>query len=490
MSLLSRHLLRTHAGPFAFALGAVTAIMLLNQIAKRLGDLLGKGLPLGVIVEVFALSIPFILALSFPIAVLIAVLFSMSRLAGDREITALSAGGVSLWRVLRPLLVAGAVLTAVAFAFNDQVLPRSNHRLRTLYSDIWRKKPTFVLQEQVINEVQRGQFFLRAATIDRATYALHDVTIYDLANQDRKRVIYADSGYLTQTEDQADLHLTLFSGIMHEFDRSDPKMFQQVAFTRDLIRVRGVGNELRRTLVDPYKSDREMGICEMEESIQRARRDGTIAARRAVAVRVNGLRALVGLAEVPADTVLPPPHHSLYCAALTRWAAWLLPPKLEAQEPQRPRADSATRFVKPTILPRVSRPVASSPTLRATELRTYTDRARQSEVSVAHFLVEVHKKYVISIACFVFVLIGVPIAIRFPGGGLGLVLGIGFVITGFYYIVLIAGESLADRLDAPPTILWTANLLFGAAGLVLLQRSRAAARPRRLAWFRLRGRRP
>ena len=91
MSLLSRYLTRLHAGPFAFALGAVTGVMLLNQIAKRIGDLLGKGLPWSVIVEVFTLSLPFILALSFPIAVLVAVLFAVSRLAGDSEITALRA---------------------------------------------------------------------------------------------------------------------------------------------------------------------------------------------------------------------------------------------------------------------------------------------------------------------------------------------------------------------------------------------------------------
>lgn len=484
MSLLSRYLIRIHAGPFAFALAAVTGIMLLNQIAKRIGDLLGKGLPVGVIVEVFALSVPFILALSFPIAVLVAVLFSVSRLAGDNEITALRAGGVSLWRILRPLLAAGAVLTLVAFAFNDQVLPRSNHRLRTLYSDISKKKPTFGLQEQVINEVRPGQFFLRATTIDRASYALHDVTIYDLAN-DRKRVIYADSGYLSQTEDQQDLNLTLFSGVMHEFDHANPKMFQQVAFARDLVRIRGVGNELRRTLVDPYKSDREMSICEMEQSIDAARREGVQADRRAAAVQLNGLRSLVGLADLPPDTTPPPRRRSAYCAALERWAAWLLPPKLQAQQPPRPTYDSLPRLVKPAVAPRVQRG-SSSPSLRASELRAYQDRSRQSDVRAVSFLVEVHKKYVISVACIVFVLVGVPTAIRFPRGGLGLVLGVGFVITGFYYIVLIAGESLANRLVAPPAILWTANVLFAIAGLVLLYRSRTAVRPRRFGRRRAR----
>ena len=53
--------------------------------------------------------------------------------------------------------------------FNDQVLPRSNHRLRTLQTDIARKKPTFALREQVINEVMPGKLFLRTSHIDEAT---------------------------------------------------------------------------------------------------------------------------------------------------------------------------------------------------------------------------------------------------------------------------------------------------------------------------------
>jgi lipopolysaccharide export system permease protein len=132
MSILSRYLIRLHVVPFVFALGALTGLMLLNQIAKRFGDLAGKGLPWGVIIEVFALSVPFIVAMTLPMAVLVAVLYASTRLAADSEVTALRAGGISLWRILRPLLLAGGVLTLLAFAFSDHVLPRTNHRLRTL----------------------------------------------------------------------------------------------------------------------------------------------------------------------------------------------------------------------------------------------------------------------------------------------------------------------------------------------------------------------
>src|SRR3989454_3503932 len=87
---LSRYLLRQHVAPLGFALAALTALMLVNTMAKQLSALLGKGLPTGVIVEVFVLSIPFIVAVTLPMAVLVAVLHVFTRLAADNEITARS----------------------------------------------------------------------------------------------------------------------------------------------------------------------------------------------------------------------------------------------------------------------------------------------------------------------------------------------------------------------------------------------------------------
>ncbi|MBI4420486.1 MAG: LptF/LptG family permease, partial [Gemmatimonadetes bacterium] len=331
MRILTRYLVRQHALPFVFALSATTSIMLLNQIAKRFGDLVGKGLPWNVITEVFALSVPFIVAMTLPMAVLVAVLYTMSRLSSDNELTALKANGISLGQILRPLLVAAAGVWVAAFLFSDHVLPRSNHRLRTLLMDIARKKPTFALKEQVVNEVARSQYFLRAGRIDQSTFQLRDVTLYDLFDQERSRVVYADSGYMAVTENQEDLYLTLFDGTMHEFNRYDPKIFQQMHFRREVVRVRGVSNELDRSGTDTFKGDREMGLCEMEGVITAARREQWVSERRAEAVQLSDLRALVGLAPLTTDTTPPFSRRSLYCRVLGRFAGWLLPSEVRAQ---------------------------------------------------------------------------------------------------------------------------------------------------------------
>ena len=403
---------------------------------------------------------------------------------GDNELTALKANGVSLWRILQPLLVAAAGIAVVAFLFSDHVLPRSNHRLRTLLQDISRKKPTFALKEQVVNEVQRAQFFLRAGRIDQSTFRLGDVTIYDLTDQERDRVIYADSGYMGFSPNQQDLRLTLYDGTMHEFGRYDPKIFQQIAFRRDVIRVANVGNELDRSQTDTFKGDREMSVCEMEQVIAAAHREQVISERRAAAAQRSGLRALVGLGPLAADTLLPPSRAPLYCQALKRFASFLLPPELKAQIRAHPgqRRDS----LPPKTLPHFNNPArqvmvtGTLPAPRTGEVQALRDRAHGAKLREANYLVEAHKKQAIAAACIVFVLIGVPAALRFPRGGVGLVVGLSMVVFTIYYVGLIAGEALGNRLLVPPFwAMWTPDLLFGAVGLYWLWRLRYEGTRRR-----------
>ena len=178
------------------------------------------------------------------------------------------------------VLAASAVLALINFAFNDQVLPRTNHQLRMLTVDIARKKPTFELKEQMINPVIPGRYYLRASRIDQASSRLREVVIYDLANPDRRRTIHADSGFMrfVTIGTGLDLHLTLFDGFVHDYDRAQPAVFRRVFFRTDWVRMRGVSNEFQRSNEDAFKGDREMSVCEMEKQ-------STIAHRALVTAR-------------------------------------------------------------------------------------------------------------------------------------------------------------------------------------------------------------
>src|SRR2546429_8179174 len=127
---ISRYLLRQHVAPLVFALAALTSLMLIQQVAKQLSGLLGKGLPAGVIAEVFLLSLPFIVAVTLPMAVLVAVLHVFTRLAGDNEMTALQAGGGSGARGVGPVLAGAAGGALLSFPWDGPLLPPPHNQLR------------------------------------------------------------------------------------------------------------------------------------------------------------------------------------------------------------------------------------------------------------------------------------------------------------------------------------------------------------------------
>src|SRR2546427_702032 len=359
--ILSRYILRQHLPPLGYAIAALTFAMLVNQVAKQFGNFVGKGLPWGAIFEVFALSIPFIVAMTLPMAVLVAVLYTFSHLAADNEVTAMKANGISIGQILAPVLGGAALMGVISLLWNDQVLPRSNHTLRTLLVDIQRKKPTFQLKEQVINEVVPGQFFLRATRIDAAANTLNDVTIYDLQDPDRRRIIMADSGRMAYTGGGTDLYLTLRDGEVHEIKRTDPEHFNRTFYTVNRIKVEGVSNTFETTKNDEFRSDREMGICAMQGVVARAHLD-------LGHVRSEAINSVAG------------------------------------------------------ELRRVAR-----------------------------------------------------LAIRCPRGGVGLVIGTSLAVFSVYYVGLIGGEELGDRLIVLPFFaMWTPNLIFLIVSIPLLWTARHA----------------
>ena len=477
MKIVARYILREHLGPLVFALSALTSLLLLNFVAKKFGDLVGKGLPWTVIAEFLLLSIPFTLAMTLPMAVLVATLHAFSRLAAENEITAFKASGVSMQRLVRPVIVASVGLTVFMVWFNDQVLPRANHRLATLQSDIARVKPTLALQEQVINEVVPKQLFLRAGRIASGSNEMKDVTIYDLGDPSRRRTIVADSGVLAFNSTGEDLLLTLRSGTVVEVSAQDPEQLQRSFFREDIFRVRGVAvrldrNEDRRQ----FRSDRELSVCELQGRVTQATEQRDSAWVKLHRARGDTLRAL----DVPTTAG---GVGGLYCRAIDAVGALLAPKEAQAAPvaraqggaartaqdsaaaaaatPAPPPAQTLTPLPEPAQGPGADSFLASSFELELEMAQNQIDQYR----------VEIEKKFAIATACIVFVLLGAPIALRFPRGGVGLTIGVSLGVFGLYYVGLLGGEALADRaIVGPGVAMWAANLVLGAVGVVLTAR--------------------
>jgi lipopolysaccharide export system permease protein len=390
MKVLTRYLLRAHIGPFLFAFVALTGVILINTLAKSMAELAGKGLPLGVVLEFFVLSLPANIALTLPMSMLVAVLYTFSTLAAENEITALKASGIDLKRMVLPLLAAAAMIAGGMIWFNDRVLPEANYRWRMLMVDVAQTSPLLALQEQVINPIQTSdglsRYYLQAGEIEAATGRMFDVSIYAVSAQHMSRTIYADDGH------------------MREADFSDPLAFQQVAFERQVMRMKGVSQRLERSTESSYRTDRDMNVAMMQ-------------------ARIDTLRAELVTLRESAGRELPP----------------------SAGEP--------TTIVGGEVV------------------RGADARIRGLEYQIREYQVEIQKKFSIAVATLVFVVIGVPLALRFPRGGVGMVIAASLGIFGIYYVGLIGGETLGDEGIVPPAVaMWLTNLLFALLGVWGLSR--------------------
>jgi len=483
LRLLSRYILRQLALPFLFGLLALTGIMLLNVIGRKFGQLVGKGLPWSVIGEVFLLSVPFILAMTLPLAVLVATLYTFSQLTNDNEVTAMRAGGMSTMGLLRPVLLFAALMSAVTFLFVDQVLPRGNVRLRNLYFDIGRKKPTFSLSEQVVNAIPNSGYSLRASRIEPGSGRMRSVSIYDIGLADRRRVIYADSGIMGYGADGKDLVLRLWHGAIQQVSAKDPAAFQHTAFTVQEIRVGNVFDSLVRSSSELERGDREMNTCELLGVVDSATWESRSANAERDRLTRDDLRILLGLGpNPPPEPSGPPgPHRKGYCAlygALGRVMARETAP--DTAPAQAATVDAPVPIALPA--PAAGAPPAPAKPALSDIARVATQRERASLGSqrAARYLVEVHKKWALAMACFPFVLLAVSLALRFPRGGMGLVIGGAMFVYSVFYVGLTAGESLADRKVISPVVaMWGPNVLLLAiavVGLVSVHRESGSTR--------------
>lgn len=461
MKILTRYLMRAHLGPFLFAFLALTGVILINTLARRLADLAGKGLPPRVIGEFFVLALPATLALTFPMAVLVAVLFTFSNLTAENEITALKASGVDLRRMLAPLLLAAGVITGGMIVFNDRVLPESNHLWSQLIIDIGRKTPTFLLEEQTLNRIspQSGGkvYYLRASRIEPGTNRMWDVQMFDVSNPTTLHTVFADSGRAWFSGNGTDMILQLYDGHTREVNAGEPDNFRRVYFDRQVFGVPGVGNQLQRNdRPDGYRGDREMTIGMLQAQIDTLSRQR---AEEAKTLRQSALADLDFALTGKEEADLPGPGGP----EMSR--AGLEPEMVAAMDAERRNLRTRTR--------------------RTADLLANNGRqVGQLEESIRNYWVEIHKKYSIAVASLVFVIIGAPLALRFGGGGIGMVIATSMAVFSLYYVGLIGGESLAGRgIVSPAVAMWIMNAVMTVVGLFgLATMGRETSTARSSAW--------
>ncbi len=464
--ILPRYILREHVGPFFFGFSVITLIFLLNLVFRELSRMLSKGLPWNVVLEFFALNLAWIVALAVPMAVLMATLMAFGRFAADNEITAMKASGVSIYRIVTPILFAASLIAVGMIWFNNAVLPDFNHRARILAGDIARKKPGVsiepgvwyksipdfgLLVQELADSVRTDG--VRTDSIQTNGKSAHsngvtiarNLLITDHSDPDHNRTISARRGYIELNSRLGALVLTLFDGEVQEIDFTKMEELRHVSFTKHVLSI-AVDDMFLRRSESEYRGDREKSAPQMRQEVQTN--------QQLIGESLKTLNEHVG--------------RDLQRALGTAFGVAAAADSAPSINNPPPRADSVTaveRQQRLTALLMSARQTLYNIENQLTIVRSY-------ERSNKGLLVEIHKKYSIPVACLVFVIIGAPLGFMARRGGLatGGGLSLGFFLL--YWASLIGGEDLADRQFISPFLaMWSANFIVGAFGLYLLWRA-------------------
>jgi lipopolysaccharide export system permease protein len=449
MRLLDRHLLRAAVGPFFFGLFTITFLLMIDVLFRYVDMFVSKGVPFAVATKVLILSLGYTLALSVPMSVLIAVLMSVGQLAGDNEITAMKASGVSLWSVLRPLLVGAAVIAAGLTAFNHYVYPESNHTLVNLLYDIKRSRPMLEIRPQMFTDLN-DEMTIYVASKDDLTGRITDVSIVEKekAGQVSPRVTTADWGRIISDDRGGAMVLELHDGEIHEIpDPEQPTKYQVIRFRQHDIRMadmeRGIEDSRRKS-----RGDREMNLKDLREAAREQRE------------RLADSGSHV--ANLNADAV--------------QWSFRLLEPGEREELREKEAANAAERRTRLSATLRKLQHASTQASAQATVAEAYQRKANK-------FMVEFHKKLAIPVACLVFALLGVPMAVTTSRSGRGVSVSLAMAVYLVYYLCLVGGEKLSDRgLLDPALSMWSGNLVLLGLGIPLFLRSVRETSYLRLRW--------
>lgn len=425
--ILSLYILKRHAAPFIGSFLFLMSVFVLQFVMKFMDQLVGKGLSGAVIAELMMLNLAWMMVLAVPMAVLVATLMAFGAMAATNEVTAMKAGGMSLYRMMVPVAIAAVVVTYLMVEFNNTVLPEANHRSKSLTMDIRRKKPTLTLVPGMFNADMPGYSMLVRRTFEESN-ALEGVTIYNHSDPNKNTVITAKRGSLSFSSDYRKLVMDLYDGEIHEIDHTKPNFYRTVHFQRQRLTTVSEGFDFERSAVDQFsRGDRELSSAEMRFMV-----DSLRGLSNGVQQRVrNGADGL---------------QQKLFTGSVS---------------PANPGGDFWRNVEQYTS-------ITSQLMFYRNTVDNDVSNIDYQQKQIREFLVEIHKKYSIPVACFVFILVGAPLGVMARRGGFGIAasLSLGFFLL--YWSSLIGGEKLADRHVIEPWVgMWMANIGIGALGLFL-----------------------
>lgn len=481
-------MLRSYLGPFVLTFFIVLFIFLMQFIWKYLDDFVGKGLDGFVIAELLFYASANLVPMSLPLAVLLSSIMTMGNLAEHYELVAMKSSGLSLFKVLAPLIVFIGLLAGGAFYFNNTISPYANLKFKALLWDVTRKKPSMELKEGIFYNGIEG-YSIRVMDKDKETSRLYDVLIYqhDKQTPGNRRVIRAKEGEMIKSPNGQNLMLHLKDGVSYDeivsADRNAAPHTKN-RFKEDFITMDLSGFDLQRTDEELWKSHMKMlsmrqlrdaidslnaqsnkRRVEMERYMSRSVSiiDTTKVKPSIITSRSKGIKA----ASIP-DTLKKDSNATSPVVTTTRISNFstLQPKDTAVKEMAAPDRDVSYR-VPPASIERDtiiqdSVPVSSFAKLELADRRqvvnvamnmtrnakNYMSRSKEEITGRVEFVnkhkMEWHRKLTLSLAVILLFFIGAPLGAIIKKGGLGLPVIFSVVFFLIYHITSITGEKMVE----------------------------------------------
>jgi lipopolysaccharide export system permease protein len=456
MKRLHQFVLKGFLGPFFLTFFICVFILLMQFLWKYIDDLVGKGLDWNIIFELLFYASMALIPMAFPLAMLLASIMSFGSLGENYELVAMKASGISLFRVMRPLILVATGLCLFAFYFSNNILPKTNLKFSALMVSVKKQKPEMVIKEGVFTNDIDG-YSIKVERKSRTTNLLYNILVYDhTKNQGNVSVTVADSGFMKISEDKKFLIMTLFNGQTaleenpNERGRDKRYPFRRTRFEKQVVNVPLRGFDFKRTDENMLRSMyRMMTLSQLEHSEDSMYIDYRYRVRRfAVSMRYNDIlnKSIVNMSH-PEDS-------------------------LRKYEPFKSTRQINFQEIYNKLDPMDKSQVFSSALELARSNKQYVDQNVSELYNLKKYLnkysMEKHRKFTWSIACVIFFFIGAPLGAIIRKGGLGMPVVVSILLFISYYMVSIVGEKFA-REDVWDMFngMWFSTFLFLPVGLFL-----------------------
>ncbi|MGB2601830.1 MAG: LptF/LptG family permease [Candidatus Omnitrophota bacterium] len=227
MRITTRYLLKELGGPFFAALFVTTIILAAGNIIQTADMVVNKGVEITQVIKLFLLFLPYVLIFTIPISVLAAVLLGFGRLSSDNEVTTLRTSGISIYKVIMPIIVCGFIISLINIPLNDKILPQSEFEARKLAKRLGIKHPTALLEPGIfVKGFKDYIIFVHNVKGNK----LEGIRIYQPRENKATRVIVAETGEVISLPDEDAVKLKLENGTADEIVPDKPDEFYKLTF--------------------------------------------------------------------------------------------------------------------------------------------------------------------------------------------------------------------------------------------------------------------